>query len=402
MKKALLVLTAIVGVAAFACAGGFYALFYLADGGTGKTSADRDVRNRGFKADQKTDLAGALTISVPLGFRLNGGARPQFPGQPAHAQFFLSLGAYTDFVGHRESGTMTIRAFPPGTHKDFSSLYPLNPGKNPEESYWETVRTDSPSRLVYRRVKSLKELRSFAAVDSERGFAVEFSALKDLYTDDQCIGIVTDALQSVEVRQPAFDQLLARMKAEYEEAIRFKQKNRADVEARIGPIPADVEKAVTTPKGDVLGHPTEFDDLHVGIRLAQLPATDPEAEAKRFMLDEIRFKSLTTEPPDAADKRSNDDVVAVVCFRDKTGKLQAIRLEPGSETHYIYAEGWGKGFQAEILAGTPPGSIVFWRFRVVNLRRNPDRFAAWITDSESYRKAARDGSPIWKPKVPGT
>jgi hypothetical protein len=380
---------------------GLIAFALCAVGCTARGRAEREVARRGYKADQPVELAGALTVKVPRGFILSGGATPQFPGDKPHIQFFLNLGAYDDFNGPKNFGTITVRAFPPVRDNGLSLHYPLNPMKGPNDGYWQTVRTFSPLLHVYKRIGTAPDLRYFAAVDTERYFAVEMSVRKDLYTEDQLINIVDDAVRSIEIKQPAYDQLMAKATAEYEEALRAKEKNTADLETRVGKIAKEYEEPTVTAKGDVVGKATEGGDLEVAIRLGQVSAADPEAEAKRYQLDETAWKKLTTELQNAPDKRPNDDVVAVACFRNKRGELNAIRLEPGEATHYIYCDGWGKAFGKAVLAGTPEGTVVFWRYRIVNLKRKPELFAAWITDSDKYRTAARDGAPIWKVKAAG-
>lgn len=366
-----------------------------------KSYADRAVARRGYKADQPIDLAGALTVKVPRGFVPSGGATPQFPGDKPHTQFFLVLGKYSDFVTTHQAGGITVRAFPPVKDNGLALSYPLNPMKGPNDGYWQTVRTFSPLLHVYKRIGTAPDQRYYAAVDTERYFAVEMSVRKDLYTEDQIINIVDDAVRSIEIRQPAYDQLMMKTVAEYEEAVRAKEKNTADLESRVGKIAREYEESTVTAKGDVVGKATEGGDLEVAIRLGQVPAADPEAEAKRYQLDEALWKKLTTEMQNAPDKRPTDDVVAVACYRNTRGELNAVRLEPGNDTHYIYADGWGKAFGKAVLAGTPEGTVVFWRYRIVNLKRKPEMFAAWITDSDKYRTAARDGSPIWKAKAAG-
>ncbi len=366
-----------------------------------KSRADREVGRRGYKADQPVELADALTIKVPRGFVLSGGATPQFPGDKPHTQFFLALGRYTDMVATHQAGTITVRAFPPVNDNGLALFYPLNPMKGPNDGYWRTVRTFSPLLHVYRRIGTAPDLRFFAAVDDERNFAVEMSVRKDLYTEDQIINIVDAAVRSIEIRQPAYDQLMVKTMADYEETVRAKAKNAADLEARVGKIAKDDDEPTVTAKGDVVGTATEAGDLEVAIRLGQISAADPKTEAKRYQLDEAAWKKLTTESQNPPDKRPYDDVVAVACFRNERGELEAVRLEPGNDTHYIYTDGWGKAFGKAVLAGTPEGTVVFWRYRTVNLKRKPELFAAWLTDSDKYRTAARDGSPIWKAKAAG-
>jgi hypothetical protein len=373
----------------------------LAAGCTAKGRAEREVARRGYKADQPVELADALTVKVPRGFILKGGATPQFPGDKPHTQFFLRLGDYDDFNGPKNFGTITVRAFPPVRDNGLALFYPLNPMKGPNDGYWQTVRTFSPLRHVYKRIGTAPDLRFFAAVDTERYFAVEMAVKRDLYTEEQIINIVDAAIRSIEIKQPAYDRLMAKATAEYEEAVRAKEKNTADLETRVGKLAADYGEPTVTAKGDVVGKATEGGDLEVAIRLGQIPAADPEAEAKRYQLDETAWKKLTTELPNAPDKRPGDDVLAVACFRNKRGELNAVRLEPGNDTHYVYTDAWGKAFGKAVLAGTPEGAVVFWRYRIVNLKRKPETFAAWITDSDKYRTAARDGAPIWKMKAAG-
>lgn len=368
-------------------------------GGSEKDRAARDVRNRGFRADQKIDLAGAMTIEVPRGFRLKAEPDPLPAGETPHARFFLTLGAYTDAGVSKKSGLLTVRAFPRENFEELSKLYPFSEKVPSTTGFWINVRTYSPVFVAYRRVGPPSEFTGFVALDYHRGFAVELAALKDLYTSDQAIGIVTAAIKSIEVKQPAFDQVLTRVRPEFAATVAFKQKNRADVETRIGPIPKESDETATTPAGDVLGTcDIESDELPVAMRLAQLSAADPETEAKRYTLDQKRHRELTMEP-EPAKKDPDGESVGLICFRNAGGELQTVRLEPGEQTRYAFSNDWGKAFQEKILAGTPAGSIVFWRFRVLNLRRNPQTVVAWITDCERYRKAARDGSPIWKPKV---
>lgn len=366
-----------------------------------KSRAEREVARRGYKADQPIDLAGALTVKVPRGFVQSGGATPQFPGDKPHTQFFLVLGRYTDMVTTHQAGSITVRAFPPVKDNGLVLYYPLNPMKGPSDGYWQTVRTFSPLFHVYKRMKGAPDQSYFAAVDDERNFAVEMAVRKGLYTEDQIINIVDSAVRSIEIRQPAYDQLMMKTVADYEEAVRAKEKNTADLESRVGKIAKDFDEPTVTAKGDVIGATTEAGDLEVAIRLGQISAADPEAEAKRYQLDEPVWKKLTTEVQNAPDKRPYDDVVAVACYRNKRGELNATRLEPGNDTHYIYCDGWGKAFEKAVLAGTPEGTVVFWRYRTVNLKRKPELFGAWVTDSDKYRTAARDGSPIWKVKAAG-